>query len=46
MPAVPQRGRFNEAEASLPRNTGSRGEGDAFEGKRFNEAEASLPRNT
>ena len=43
---VKSAGRFNEAEASLPRNT--------FNGKykfycvehSFNEAEASLPRNT
>ena len=37
---------FNEAEASLPRNTGQAGRFAVTGSIRFNEAEASLPRNT
>ena len=40
------RNNFNEAEASLPRNTGSSFMVPTPGEVRFNEAEASLPRNT
>ena len=39
-------GGFNEAEASLPRNTFSCGSSAKENDGCFNEAEASLPRNT
>ena len=37
---------FNEAEASLPRNTSRSGHSQHQASGGFNEAEASLPRNT